>query len=652
MAATDASRWAIGVDMGGTFIDAVAVAGDGRLASLKHPREAGKLAEPVLAAIDRLCAEHGIAPQQVARIVHGSTVVTNLLLEQNAPSVAVLTTAGMGDVLALGRQERRELYLPVVARPTPDERLFPAHLRFEIAGRIDAQGRETAPLALDGFDRIVDAIAQSGARAVAVCLLFAHRNPAHEQQLRDALAARLPHLMVSLSSEVDPKPREFERFLTTALDAYAKPMVADYLRELASALTARGLPEPFLMRSEGGTGAWRDVAVRPVGLAMSGPCAALEGVAASLGGRAGAPAVVMAIDVGGTSTDIGIVEHGRPAFGDALQVGELSLRLRCADVESLSVGGGSVVRTLPGGALRLGPGSQGAWPGPAAYGLGGDRATLTDALCVLGRLPAQLAGGVLLDRAAAEAALQRDVATPLGIEVKDAAQATVRTAASSMAEALKMRSFQRGLDPADSMLVAAGGGGAQHAAEVADLAGMTQVRVLPQAGVIAALGMLCAAPTRTLEQAMDVLLDDKQLQALRTQADAQGEATHWHLALCHAGQEFAIDVPWSPDIDTVDALAERFEQRHAQLRGNVPARQALQVRQMRTVFEAALPQPAPFTVPASEAATSAWAGLPPSGNGPASLFAALTTVWVPEGWGWQRLPDDSLLLERKTEAAA
>ncbi|HEY9237960.1 MAG TPA: hydantoinase/oxoprolinase family protein, partial [Burkholderiaceae bacterium] len=214
----------------------------------------------------------------------------------------------------------------------------------------------------------------------------------------------------------------------------------------------------------------------------------------------------------------------------------------------------------------------------------------------------------------------------------------------------KMRSFQRGLDPADSLLVAAGGGGAQHAAEVADLAGMTQVRVLPQASVIAALGMLCAAPTRTMEQAMDVPLDDDLLRALRAQVDAQGEATHWHLALCHAGQEFAIDVPWSPYTDTVDTLAERFEQRHAQLRGNVPARQALQVRQMRTVFEAALPQPAPFTtLPAATA--SAWDGLPPSGHGPAGLFAALTTVWVPEGWCWQRLADDSLLLERSERAS-
>jgi N-methylhydantoinase A len=185
---------------------------------------------------------------------------------------------------------------------------------------------------------------------------------------------------------------------------------------------------------------------------------------------------------------------------------------------------------------------------------------------------------------------------------------------------------------------------------VAELAGITQVRVLPQAGVIAALGMLCAAPTQTVEQAMDVRLDADQLQILRVQADAQvapvaDTITHWRLALCHAGQEFAIDVPWSPDTDTVDALAERFEQRHAQLRGNMPVRQSLQVRQLRTVFEAALPQPAPFTA-SSAAAVSAWEGLPPAGDGPASLFAAMTTVWVPAGWRWQRLADDSLLLQR------
>lgn len=646
-------RWAIGVDMGGTFIDVVAVADDGRLASLKHPREKGQLAQPVLAAIDRLCVLHGIAPAEVARIVHGSTVVTNLLLEQNARPVAVLTTAGMRDVLALARQDRRDLYAPVIVAPTPEEKLFPRHLRFEIGGRIDAQGLEASPLSTDGFDDIVEAIDAAGVRAVAICLLFAHRNPAHELQLRSMLLARLPDMRVSLSSEVDPKPREFERFLTTAVDAYCKPMVSDYMRELADALTARGLPAPFLMRSEGGIGAWHDVAARPVGLAMSGPCAALQGIATSLAGQSELPSALIALDVGGTSTDIGLIEDGCPSFGELLHCADLTLRLRCADVESLSVGGGSIVRVLAGGALRLGPRSQGAWPGPAAHGLGGDSATLTDALCVLGRLPATLAGGVALDRAAADAVITRDVAEPLGISTMDAATAVVRTAASAMAEALKTRSFQRGLDPAEALLIAAGGGGAQHAAEVAALAGIAQVRVLPHAGVVAALGMLCAPVTHTVERVCEWPLDAAGLDRLRTVADTLTpaepcEAAQWSVALCHAGQEFPIDVDWSLATDGVAELHARFAQRHLQLRGAATTGHTVQVRLLRAVFEQSLPQPAPVlgTHRRDATAPGAWADLPVQGDGPKALFAAMTTVWVPQGWRWTRLPDDSLALDR------
>ena len=650
MQAATRPRWSIGVDMGGTFIDVVAAGSDGRLLSLKHPREAGNLAEPVLAAIDRLCAEHGIASGEVARIVHGSTVVTNLLLEQNASPVAVITTSGLRDVLTLARQDRRELYEAVIAPATPDAVLFPAHLRFEVDGRIDAQGREVAPLALEGFDGIAAAIAEAGVRAVAVCLLFSHRNARHELQLRALLRARCPQLLVSLSSEVDPKPREFERILTTALDAYSKPLISDYLQALATALTGRGLPEPVLMRSEGGTGAWRDVAQRPVSLAMSGPCAALQGVAASLREGAGLPPSLLTIDVGGTSTDIGLVEDGRPAFAESLQCGALALRLRCADVESLSVGGGSLAEVLAGGALRLGPRSQGAWPGPAAYGLGGDRATLTDALCVLGRLPAMLAGGVALARDAAEAALARDVSGPLGISSRDAALAVVRTAASAMAEALKMRSFQRGLDPVDTVLVAVGGGGAQHAAEVAELAGIRQVRVLPHAGVVAALGMLCALPADTVERSCEWAFDEAGLERARRLAAelapvAGADRVRWSVALCDAGQEFPIDVAWHPASDTLDVLLQRFSARHARLRGAAPASTAVQLRVLRAVFEQALPRPAPFAEDVAAPAACAWQGLPDAGEGPRALFAAMTTVWVPQGWRWRRLGDDSLALE-------
>lgn len=480
------ASWSLALDMGGTFVDAVALRSDGHIAALKHPRAGRRLAEPVVEALDQLCAQAGIAPADISRVVHGSTVITNLLLELSEPPVALVLTRGMRDVPVLARQDRKELYEPVIAPALPEAKLFPEPLRLEIGGRIDAEGREVEPLDLSAIDAIADAVRASGVRALAIGLLFSHRNPSHERALKAALQARLPGMFMSLSSDVDPQPREFERWLTTALDAYAKPLAADYLRALAEAMTARGLPALRLMRSAGGTAPWRDLAEQPIGLAMSGPCAALQGVAACL--ASSTPAIVL--DIGGTSADISLLVEGRPTFTDALECGGLPVRQRCADITSIGVGGGSVVSVLPGGALRLGPRSQGAWPGPAAFGLGGDLPTLSDALCVLDRLPPRLAGGLVLDRAAAERALH-DVAAVLGLSVLQTAEAVVGAAAAAMAEALKTHAFQRNLDPADTVLLAIGGGGAQHAAEVADLCGIRRVLVMPHAGVMAALGMLC-----------------------------------------------------------------------------------------------------------------------------------------------------------------
>ncbi|MBR1125693.1 hydantoinase/oxoprolinase family protein [Bradyrhizobium lablabi] len=535
--------WSVAVDMGGTFVDAVALHGDGRIAALKYPRAGRRLAEPVVEALDQLCAQAGIVSGDIDRVVHGSTVITNLLLELNEPPVALVLTRGMRDVPVLARQDRKELYEPVIMPAVPETKLFPESLRFEIGGRIDAEGREVEPLELSAVDAIADAVSAAGVRALAIGLLFSHRNPVHERALRAALHARLPGLYVSLSSEVDPQVREFERWLTTALDAYAKPLAADYLHALAAALRMRGLPMLHLMRSAGGTAPWRDLAEQPIGLAMSGPCAALQGVAACLGAcRSGA---AISLDVGGTSADISLLLDGRPTFAEALECGGLPIRQRCADITSIGFGGGSVVSVLPGGALRLGPRSQGAWPGPAAFGLGGDLPTLNDALCVLDRLPSRLAGGIVLDRAAAEIALS-DVAGALGLSVPRMAEAVVSAAAAGMAEALKTHAFQRNLDPADAVLVAIGGGGAQHAAEVAELAGMRRVLVMPHAGVMAALGMLC-----------------------------------------------------SPDEGDVRVVANE----------------------------------------------SPWDSLPPQGEGPHSLFAPMTTVWVPAGWSWRLTPDRMLTLE-------
>lgn len=646
--------WAIGIDMGGTFIDVVACASDGALRSLKHPREAGQLVQPILQAVQRMLDENGIAPGQVTRIVHGSTVVTNLLLEQTDGPVAVITNTGMRDILALARQDRRDLYTAAVLPPTPERRLFPAAHRFEIAGRVDAQGNEIEPPDREQVLALAHRVAAEGLRSVAVCLLFSHLRPAHEQQVRAWLYEARPELMVSLSCEVDPKPREFERFLATAFDAYSKPMVQQYLQSLGGALAERGLPAPALMRSEGGIAPWQDAVARPIGLAMSGPCAALQGVAASLPDSDGEQ-VVMSIDVGGTSTDIGILEAGRPLFTDTLLCGDLTLRLRCADVESLSIGGGSLASVNAGGGLRLGPRSQGAWPGPAAYGLGGTQATLTDALLLLGRLPRRLSGGVVLDAALAEAALLRDIAQPLGITAIDAAKAVVATAATAMAESVKMRAFQRDIHPADCLLVAAGGGGAQHVAEVAELAGVSQVRVIAHAGVVAALGLLASPPSQTVEKACSLPLDADGLAALTDLREALQPATdcaaiRWSLEILHRGQGSPVEVAWLPG-DDLPALQARFAARYEALRGQMPARSDALVGLLRGVFEQSVPQPG-VNAHHLRPDPALWADCPREGLGPKALFAATTTVWVPAGWQWAQEDDGSLLLTQSEEARA
>lgn len=642
------TQWAIGIDMGGTFIDVVACSTDGSLRSLKHPRESGHMVQPILQAIQRLLDENDIEAHHVTRVVHGSTVVTNLLLEQNEGPVAVLTNSGMRDILALARQDRRDLYAAAVQPPTPEKRLFPASLRFEIAGRISNAGTEVEPLEREQVSALAQRIAHAGVRAVAVCLLFSYRNPTHEQQVRRWLLEAQPSLMVSLSCEVDPKPREFERFLATAFDAYGKPMVQQYLQSLSSALAERGLPAPSLMRSEGGISPWQDAVQRPIGLAMSGPCAALQGMATSLPATDTAR-VVMSIDVGGTSTDIGILEDGRPLFTDTLQCGDLALRLRCADVESLPIGGGSLASVNAGGGLRLGPRSQGAWPGPAAYGLGGLHATLTDALVLLGRLPQELSGGVVLNAALSEAAVARDVAQPLGISTLNAAQAIVATAATTMAESLKMRAFQRDIHPADCVLIAAGGGGAQHVAEVAELAGMTQARVIANAGVVAALGLLASSATRTVEKVCTEPLTADGLSALMAMRDdlnprEEYAETRWSLEILHRGQGNPVEVAWLHD-DDLATLQARFAARYEALRGQMPSRGDARVELLRGVFEKALPQPG-VSRHHLRPDSALWSSCASEGEGPQALFTATTTVWIPTGWQWTQEADGSLLLSR------
>jgi len=480
-AAAATAGWTLGFDLGGTFVDLLLRAPDGREHRRKFVREAGPAATAALAALRRLLAETGVPATAVARVLHGSTVVTNLLVERQLPPAAWLTTRGFADVLALGRQQRAELY-SAVPEPAQPLALFPDRAVFEIGGRIDAAGVEVQALDLADVDAAADALAASAARSAGIGLLFSHLNPAHELALAQRLTQRLPGLLLSLSHRVDAQPREAERFAATALQAALRPALADDLGALAQGMAALGLPAPSLMASDTRLLALDQALDAPLRLALSGPAAALRAAAAA--GR-----TLVCMDVGGTTTDLGLVEAGRPRLAETLRVGGYLLRQPAADIVSLPLGGGSLVRLLPGGALRIGPASAGADPGPAAYGRGGTQATVSDALLLLGRLPPQLAGGLALQRERAEAVLL-PLAQALGCTLPALAASIASSAAAVIAEGLKQQAFERGFDAPRALLLAAGGGGGQHAAEVAARVGMQSVWVPAQAGLLAASGLL------------------------------------------------------------------------------------------------------------------------------------------------------------------
>jgi N-methylhydantoinase A len=649
--AQDLRRWAIGFDMGGTYVDLAARGSDGTLLDVKRPYD-GAPATSVLRALAWLMDHHGIRADRVDRLAHGSTVVTNLLLEQTAPPIGILTTMGFADVLTLARQNRRDLYAMAVRPPIPQS-LFPRSLRREVAGRILADGSEAAPLDEAAIGAAAGFWRAHGVEAVAVGFLHACRNPAHEQRARAILADCAPGLRVSLSHEVDPAPREFERFLATALDAYARIAVERYLGELARGCRAMGLPDFLVMGSDGFLSPAETIVKRPLSLAMSGPSATLVGIAARIGTGPGlradkaveasdgnAPVVVM--DIGGTTTDIGLIEDGRPLVSTVLGIGPFALRMRSADVLSVAVGGGSIARVNAAGAVRLGPESQGARPGPAAYGHGGQQATLTDALTVLGRLPDRLAGGLVLRRDLAEAVLA-PLAAVRGCALADMAEAIVAAGNAAIAEGIKTHAYAHGLDPSDCILVAAGGGGAQHAAEVADLAGMRHVRIPQHAGIAAALGLLDAGTASIAECTLDMRLDDFRVaeecgglpEDPAIGADAQ---THWTIALCYQGQDAPIDLAFEPARDTRESVAARFDVQHARLRGHLlpgHERRVLGLRRVSVpvhpVAIAALPEQDADAPPVASRGTCG-----PASHGPCRLVEATTTVWVPRGWrAWQ-----------------
>ena len=554
----------LGVDVGGTFTDAVLF--DGRsLHAAKAPTTPDDQSRGVLAAIEIALERAGAGPAQVEGFAHGTTVGTNALLEERGARTALIATAGFTDTLEIARQNRPHLYRLCAPTAAP---LVSEQLRIAAAERIGPNGVIEA-LAAPALEHLVTAVRDSEAESVAICLLFSYLEPAHERRIAERLRAELPEVHVSASHEVLAQFREYERCSTTVIDAYLSPLLGRYLGRLTEATGERGLPAPAVMMSSGGVAPAAEAARAGAWSVLSGPAGGAVG--AGLAARLSGDGNVLGFDMGGTSCDVSVVEDGKVRRTDSREVGGRVIQLPMVDVHTVGAGGGSIGWRDRGGALRVGPRSAGAAPGPACYGRGGTEPTVTDANLMLGYLDArsQLAGGVELDRAAAEAAVGA-LAAELGVEPLDAAAGIVRVANQEMVRALRVVTVERGVDPRAFALMPFGGAGPMHAAAVAGELGIERILCPRASGVLSALGLL--ASERRRDTARTVLLSGETLTGERIAAEvealraglveglerAECEVTY---ELRYRGQAFELPVAGLPQPDPAD-LAERFAAEH------------------------------------------------------------------------------------------
>ena len=481
-------RARVGIDTGGTFTDLVLVDETGRTARLKVPSTPADPAEALVEGVRQVVAlAGGAAPEAVA---HGTTVATNAMLEERFHTLALVTTRGFRHVLEIARQSVPSGYGNSYFWVKP-EPIVPLERVLEVTERMDHRGRVLTPFDDEDARSVAAELRALGAATVGVCLLHAYANPDHERRLRDILVEELPDAVVSLSSEVWPEYREYERTVTTLVDAFVKPHVNGYLeraeRRLADADVAPGSPL-LIMKSNGGVMPAGAVARRPIATALSGPAAGALG-ASWLAREAGFERVIT-IDTGGTSTDVCLVEGAEPQLTREGRIGRFPVRVPMIDIVSVGTGGGSIAWIEPGGGLRVGPRSAGADPGPMAYGRGGDRPTVTDAHLALGRVPEVLAGGAIRLRRDLALAGVAAVAGALGLPPERAAAGILELSAHNQANAVLQLTVRRGIDPTGDTLVAFGGAGPLQACRIAQLLGLATVLVPPSPGNVSAFGLL------------------------------------------------------------------------------------------------------------------------------------------------------------------
>lgn len=560
----------LGVDVGGTFTDAVLLDG-GTVHTAKVPTTPHEESAGVMRAVEAVLERAGAGAEEVEVFAHGMTVGTNALLEERGARTALVATRGFADLLEIGRQDRPELYRLCAPKPAP---LVESALRFEAAERIGPEGVVEA-LGEEEPERLAAAVAASGAESVAVCLLFSYLDPSHEQRIAARLRERLPGVHVSASHEVLPRFREYERCSTTVIDAYLSPLLGRYLGRLGEAAAAAGLPQPQVMSSSGGVAPAEEAACAGAWSVLSGPAGGAVGsvLLAGLSGDGNA----LGFDMGGTSCDVCVVEGGEVRRSEGREIDGRPIQLPMVDVHTVGAGGGSIGWRDSGGALRVGPHSAGADPGPASYGHGGSEPTVTDANLLLGRLggDSELAGGVALDTDAAERAIAA-LARSLGLGTEETAAGILRVANQEMVRALRVVTVERGVDPRGFALLPFGGAGPMHAAAIATELGIETILCPRAGGVLSALG-LCASDRRR-DTARTVMLSGDAFTAERVAdevaamieatgaglEDAEAQVTY---QLRYAGQAFELPVPGPTEPDPAE-LIEGFERAHEERYGH------------------------------------------------------------------------------------
>ncbi len=675
--------WRIGVDIGGTFTD-VALVDDasGRIGVAKVPTTPADLADGVLAALGTAMERHGVAAADVGLLSHATTVVTNAILEERGARAALVTTCGFRDVLELRRSARAELYDLFQDGPSI---LIPRRRRFEITERIGADGTIVTPLAEEEIDHLIAELRAARVEAVAVSLLFSFLNPQHERRLGDRLRAGLPQVPVYLSCEILPEIKEFERSSTTAVCAYVGPILASYLRRLEASTKAQALPPLYLMGSNGGVLEAAEAVAMPAMAVESGPAAGV--VAAALVARQTGRRDVISFDMGGTTAKASLIRGGHYETTPDYEVGGGSSRTRwmngtghpirvpVIDLAEVSAGGGSIAWVDRAGALRVGPHSAGADPGPVCYRRGGSEPTVTDCNLLLGYLDARslLAGDLRIDRDAAEAAVRERLATPLGVDVRGAAAAVIDVVNHAMAEVLKIVSVQRGHDPRAFVLAAFGGAGPLHCTALAAELGIAEILCPPIPGAFSALGLVGSdlkrdyvrtvyvttadADPAVLEAAFAALEKEGAAMLARANVPAARRQFQRSLDARYARQSYELAVPvpaGALGAARITQIAETFHDLHRRTYGHDNRSEPVQLVNVRVTAIGSIPQLCVRDAPAAAGSDAIKARRPlwfrasgevdavvldrarmPAGltaKGPAVIESLESTILVPPGW--------------------